>query len=187
MAYLGKGSDAEEPLAQLALLYEGARPPRAAVIVHLLVGKDGVVHRVPVHDCLLAVHEPGRVQAQEECLRPSVVLGRARGNLLRCCGEGPSRRDARRGDRGSGQCRSSAAQTRTGARTRSQSNATPRRSSCRRICTMLSAVQAAGGTPRSMAAFSAGKPKASQPTGCSTCPKARRRRRGEGGGRDARA
>ena len=33
---------------------------------------------------------------------------------------------------------------------------------------MLSKVHFAGGTPFAMAAFSAGKPKASQPMGCST-------------------
>ncbi len=48
-----------------------------------------------------------------------------------------------------------------------------RRSSLR-IAAMLSAVQRAGCTPRSRAAFSAGSPNASQPIGCSTVkPRAR--------------
>ena len=36
------------------------------------------------------------------------------------------------------------------------------------MCAMLSKVHFAGGTPFAMAAFSAGKPNASHPIGCST-------------------
>ena len=42
------------------------------------------------------------------------------------------------------------------------------RLSCVRMFSMFSYVHTAGCTPLSMAAFSAGSPKASQPIGCST-------------------
>ncbi len=51
---------------------------------------------------------------------------------------------------------------------RCQSKRKPSESSCARICAMFCVVHAAGDTLRSMAAFSAGSPKESQPIGWST-------------------
>ena len=51
---------------------------------------------------------------------------------------------------------------------RLQSNARPSATICAFIAAMLSRVQRAGGTPFFIAAFSAGRPNASQPIGIST-------------------
>ena len=53
---VGKGGDLEEPLGQLALFDGGAGAPALAVD-HLLIGKDGVVDRVPVDLAGLAISE----------------------------------------------------------------------------------------------------------------------------------
>ncbi|MEZ4235678.1 MAG: hypothetical protein R3F59_05850 [Myxococcota bacterium] len=57
---------------------------------------------------------------------------------------------------------------------RSQSKDQPIARKVSRIRATLAAVQAAGSTPRAIAAFSAGRPKASQPMGCRTAAPWRR-------------
>ncbi len=71
---IGEIGDFEEPLGQLAQLYERTRAP-AATVDHLLVGQDGLVHRVPVHLRLLAVDEAGLEEVEEQALLVAVVGG----------------------------------------------------------------------------------------------------------------
>src|SRR5947209_3524088 len=56
----------------------------------------------------------------------------------------------------------------TSSHTMSQSNSTPIPINCSFIFEMFSTVHTPGSTPRSIAAFSAGRPKASHPIGCKT-------------------
>ncbi len=65
--------DAEEPLAQLAPLHQGAGAPAAAVD-HLLVGEHGHVDRIPVHVRFGAVDQIVVIEIQEQLLLVLVVV-----------------------------------------------------------------------------------------------------------------
>ena len=69
---LSVGRDPHEPLRNFAAFDQGARAPAAAVN-HLLVGKDGLVDRIPVHDRRFAVHHVPCIELREEPLFPAVV------------------------------------------------------------------------------------------------------------------
>ncbi len=71
---VGIRRDPEEPLLERARLDLG--PAALAVAVdHLLVREHRLVVRAPVHVRALAEREPGVEEAQEDPLRPAVVLG----------------------------------------------------------------------------------------------------------------
>jgi hypothetical protein len=74
--FVGEVGDLEEPLAQLALLDERARPPAAAVD-HLFVGEHGHVDRVPIDRGFLAVDQPGGEEIEEQRLFVAVIVGLA--------------------------------------------------------------------------------------------------------------
>ncbi len=68
--------DLEEPLLQLTRLDDGSAAPARAVD-HLLVRKDGVTARTPVHRGAFAVRELALQHLQEDPLVPVVVLREA--------------------------------------------------------------------------------------------------------------
>ena len=70
---VGVGRDLEEPLLQRARLDLGAAA-LAAAVDDLLVGQHRLVVGTPVDGRALAVGQAGLVQAQEDPLRPAVVL-----------------------------------------------------------------------------------------------------------------
>ena len=78
---IGIGGDLQEPLPQLALLHQGAGAPGAALPIHLLVGQNRLVHRIPVHRGLAPVGQPRFQELQEEPLGPAVVVAVAGGHL----------------------------------------------------------------------------------------------------------
>ena len=75
-----EGGDPQEPLAEPLLLDDRAGAP-AASVHHLLVGEHGLVHRVPVHERLAPLDQPGRRQIQEQLLLLAVIVGQAGGDL----------------------------------------------------------------------------------------------------------
>ena len=66
--------DAEEPLGQLAPLDLCAGAPALAVL-HLFVGKNGHVDRVPVHHGLLAVDQALFEEVEEQRLLLAIIFG----------------------------------------------------------------------------------------------------------------
>jgi hypothetical protein len=66
--------DLEEPLFEVARLDLGAAA-LAAAVDHLFVRENGLIVRAPLDGRLPAVGEPALKEAQEEPLRPAVVLG----------------------------------------------------------------------------------------------------------------
>ena len=78
---LGVIGDLEEPLAQLALLHQGTGAPGAALAVHLLIGKHGLINGVPVDRRVFLVRQPGLEELEEQPLGPAVVIGMAGGHL----------------------------------------------------------------------------------------------------------
>src|SRR5580700_6513498 len=74
--------DVEVVHRDLALFHRRAGAPAAAVD-HLLVGKHGLIHRIPVHDPRLAVGDAPLAHAQKQPLVPAVVLGIAARDLDR--------------------------------------------------------------------------------------------------------
>ena len=79
---VGIGRDAQEPLRQVAPFDEMLATP-AAPIDDLLVGEHGSVVRTPIDGSLALIGEPFFVQAQEEPLIPTVILGLAGRDLSR--------------------------------------------------------------------------------------------------------
>ena len=79
---LGEGRCAEEPLGQIALLDQRAGAP-AAPVLHLLVGEYGLLNRIPIDLGLLAQHEAGPEEVEEELLLVLVVFGIAGRELAR--------------------------------------------------------------------------------------------------------
>ena len=77
----GVVGDPEEPLLQDALLHHRAAP-LARAGDHLLVGKHGLVEWAPVDGRLLLVREPPFEELQEDPLRPLVVAGVRRRELV---------------------------------------------------------------------------------------------------------
>ena len=73
--------DLEEPLAQLALFHQGAGAPGAALAIHLLVGEDGLIDRIPVDRRVLLIGEARLQELQEQPLGPAVVIGVAGGHF----------------------------------------------------------------------------------------------------------
>ena len=65
--------DLQEPLAELLLLHQRAGPPAAAVD-HLLVRQHGAIDRVPVDPALLALHQAGAQEIQEQLLLMAVIF-----------------------------------------------------------------------------------------------------------------
>ena len=78
--FLGEIGDLEEPLRELALLDQRARAP-ASPVDHLLIGKHGLVDRVPVDRRFLAVDETAFVEIEEQRLFVAVVLRLAGGEF----------------------------------------------------------------------------------------------------------
>src|SRR5690606_25346568 len=78
----GVGGDLEVVHGDFALFHQRAGAP-AAPLDHLLVGQDGVVHRVPVHGAFFLVDDAFPVQAGEQPLLPAVVVGLAGGQFTR--------------------------------------------------------------------------------------------------------
>ena len=78
---IGVGGDAQEPLAQLALLHQGPGAPGTPLAVHLFVGQHRLVHRVPVDGGLLLVGQPRLQKLQKQPLGPAVVVAVAGGQL----------------------------------------------------------------------------------------------------------
>ena len=72
--------DLQEPLAELLLLHRRAGAPAAAVD-HLLVRQHGAVDRVPVDPALLALHQAGAQEVQEQLLLVAVICRIAGGEL----------------------------------------------------------------------------------------------------------
>ena len=72
---IGVGGDLEKPLAQLALLHQGAGAPGAAFAIHLLIGEHGLVDGIPVDGGVLLVGQAGVEELQEQPLGPAVVVG----------------------------------------------------------------------------------------------------------------
>ena len=70
---LGVVGDLEVPLRQLTLRHDGTAP-LAEPLHDLLVGEHGLVVGAPVDERGLAVRQPALEQAQEQPLRPAVVL-----------------------------------------------------------------------------------------------------------------
>ena len=66
--------DPEEPLLEVLRL-DLVPAALAAAVDHLLVREDGLVVRAPLDRRLLAIGEAALVEAEEEPLRPAVVLG----------------------------------------------------------------------------------------------------------------
>ena len=79
---VGVGSDAEEPLREVAQLDLGAAA-LAATVHDLLVGEHGLVVGAPVDGRLLPVREPLLQHPQEDPLRPAVVRRLVRRDLAR--------------------------------------------------------------------------------------------------------
>ena len=77
---LGVVGDLEKPLAEPALFHLGTAPPGDAV-VDLLVGEDGFVHRIPVHERLALVGEPPLEHLEENPLGPTIVARMGGGNF----------------------------------------------------------------------------------------------------------
>ncbi len=65
--------DLEEPLRQLFLFDQRARPP-AAAIDDLLVGEDRVIHRVPVHLAFFAIDKTRFVESLKQPLLLVIVV-----------------------------------------------------------------------------------------------------------------
>ena len=80
--FVGVIGDLEEPLRNLALLNRCAGAPAAAVD-HLLVGKHGLIDRIPVHDGILAIRESLLEQVHEHALFVDVVIRLACRELAR--------------------------------------------------------------------------------------------------------
>ena len=78
--FFGEIGNPEEPLAQFLTLDWCARSPTLAVD-YLLVGQHGHVDRVPIDLALLAEHQPGFHQVEEQCLLMAVIIGLAGGEL----------------------------------------------------------------------------------------------------------
>ena len=76
------GSDAEEPLLEVLRDHLGAAA-LAAPVDHLLVREHGLVVGTPLDRRLPAVGEAGLEEAQEDPLRPAVVVGLAGRDLAR--------------------------------------------------------------------------------------------------------
>ena len=77
---VGVVGDLEEPLRQ-ALRLDLRAAALAAAVDHLLIGEHRLVDRAPIDQRLLAVGETALVEAQEEPLRPAVVLRLVRRDL----------------------------------------------------------------------------------------------------------
>ena len=77
---VGVVGDLEEPLGQVLRLDLGAAA-LAVAVDHLLVREHGLVDRAPLDRRLLAVGEAALEEAEEEPLRPAVVLGLVRREL----------------------------------------------------------------------------------------------------------
>jgi hypothetical protein len=74
--------DLEKPLRDLAFFHHRTRAPAAAVN-HLLVGKHGLVHRIPVDHRVLAVGHALLEQACEHALLVHVIIRIASGEFAR--------------------------------------------------------------------------------------------------------
>ena len=74
----GHVADFKEPLREFTTLDLGPGPP-AFAINHLLVRENRHIHRVPVHDGVLAVNQPFFEEIKEERLLLAVVFGIAGG------------------------------------------------------------------------------------------------------------
>ena len=79
---VGVLGDPEEPLRQVPRLDLGAAA-LAAPVDHLLVREDGLILRAPLHRRLVSIGEPALEEAQEEPLRPAVVVGLGGRDLAR--------------------------------------------------------------------------------------------------------
>ena len=77
---VGVVGDLEVPLRQVLGLDLGAAA-LAVAVDHLLVREHRLVDRAPVDQPLLAIGEPALVEAEEEPLRPAVVVGIVRRDL----------------------------------------------------------------------------------------------------------
>ena len=71
---IGVIGDLEEPLLELPDLHQ-VSAALAAPVDHLLVGEHRLVEGAPLDRGLLAVGKAALVQAQEDPLRPAVVVG----------------------------------------------------------------------------------------------------------------
>ena len=80
--FFGVVGDAEVVHRNLALLYQRAAAPAAAVN-DLFVGKHGLVHRIPVHRAVFAVYQPFFKETGKQPLLPAVVVGLAGGEFAR--------------------------------------------------------------------------------------------------------
>ena len=79
---VGVRRDVQVVAGDFALFHRGACAPALAVD-HLLIGQNGLVHRVPVDDLGLAVSNAFFQHLQEQPLVPLVITGVARGHLTR--------------------------------------------------------------------------------------------------------
>ena len=70
----GKFCDLEEPLREVTLLDECARPPTPA-LDHLFIGEHRLVDRVPVDPRGLAIDKPGLQEIKKNSLLVFVVTG----------------------------------------------------------------------------------------------------------------
>ncbi len=70
---VGIFGDLQKPLAQLALLDQGTRPP-AAPIYHLLIGQHSMIYRVPVDFALLAIDQTLLEELHEQALLLGVIF-----------------------------------------------------------------------------------------------------------------
>ena len=149
---------------------------RPCLCPHLLVGQHRAQRRAPVDGDLRLVGQPAAVQLQEDPLSPPVVVGLAGRHLqggaarLAQVSGGHSQGPVRVPEAGApAAIRSNAYTTQSYRHTsRSQSYENPRLWSCVRKRSMFLRVVSAGCVPVWMAYCSAGRPKASQPIGCST-------------------
>ncbi len=126
---LGVVGDLEEPLLEVALLDQVARPLAGAVGQHLLVGQHGLAAGAPVDGGALAVGQARLEQPQEDPLGPADVVGVVALDLAAPVVDAP------------------------------------RRTIDDDSCSMRSSVNGRGCSPVLMAAFSAGRPKQSNPIG----------------------
>ena len=78
--FIGIGCDFHEPLRDLAPFDKRIGTP-ATTVDNLFVRQHGLVHRIPVHDRILAVHEPLLEHPRKQPLLPAVVLRATGGNL----------------------------------------------------------------------------------------------------------
>ena len=80
--FLGVLRDVHVVAGNLALFDERAGAP-ATTVDHLLIGENGLVHGVPVHDLGLAIRDAALQHLQEEPLVPAVIRGVARREFAR--------------------------------------------------------------------------------------------------------